>query len=126
MKRTGLLLIGALAFLGCQFQSPSDQKDQQAANSTGGDAGRGKATIERYGCTSCHTIPGLAGDANVGPPLNRIGTRVYVAGVLTNNPANIKRWIEDPPAVDPKTAMPNLGVKPGDLEDIVAYLYTLR
>lgn len=36
------------------------------------------------------------------------------------------RWIENPSAIDPKTAMPNMGVTVRDARDIAAYLYTLR
>jgi cytochrome c1 len=36
------------------------------------------------------------------------------------------RWIQNPPAVDEKTAMPNMGVTARDARDIAAYLYTLR
>jgi cytochrome c1 len=36
------------------------------------------------------------------------------------------RWLKDPPAVDPKTAMPNVGATDDEVRDISAYLYTLR
>jgi cytochrome c1 len=36
------------------------------------------------------------------------------------------QWIENPPAVDPKTVMPNLGVTEQDARDIAGYLYTLK
>jgi cytochrome c1 len=36
------------------------------------------------------------------------------------------RWIENPPAVDEKTVMPNMGVTDKDARDIATYLYTLR
>jgi hypothetical protein len=36
----------------------------------------------------------------VGPPLGGIGQRLYVAGVLTNTPENLVRWIQNAPAVD--------------------------
>ena len=62
----------------------------------------------------------------VGPPLDHIAQRVYIAGVLPNEPDNMIRWIENPQAVDPKTAMPYMGVTPRDARDIAAYLYTLR
>jgi cytochrome c len=52
--------------------------------------------------------------------------RTYIAGVLTNTPENMERWIKDPPAVDGLTAMPKLGVGDQDARDIVGYLYTLR
>jgi cytochrome c1 len=52
--------------------------------------------------------------------------RTYIAGVLPNNPANMVRWIVNPPSVDSLTAMPYLGVTAGDARTIAAYLYTLR
>jgi cytochrome c1 len=36
------------------------------------------------------------------------------------------RWIQNPQAVDQKTAMPNLGVTDAEARDVAAYLYTLR
>jgi cytochrome c1 len=35
-------------------------------------------------------------------------------------------WIEDPVAIEPGTAMPNLGVTGNQAHDMAAYLYTLR
>jgi len=87
---------------------------------------RGAPLIERYGCGSCHTVPGIdRANGLVGPPLTRFGARSYVAGELPNNAENLRRWIEDPQAVEPGTAMPDLGVGPIDAQDIAAYLLTL-
>jgi cytochrome c1 len=120
-----LPFLALLALPACHVQSPRD-RDDEAIRATGGDPARGKAAIQKYGCASCHTIPGLPGDANVGPPLTRVGTRVYLGGVLVNTPENMTRWLKDPPAVDPKTAMPNVGATDDDVKDIACYLYTLR
>jgi cytochrome c1 len=93
----------------------------------GGDPDRGRTAIASYGCASCHTIPGVRGaDALVGPPLTSMGARTYVAGMLQNTPDNLVRWIQDPPSVNPRTAMPNLRVTPADARDIATYLYTLQ
>jgi cytochrome c2 len=93
----------------------------------GADVDRGRAAISRYGCGSCHNIPGITGAAGlVGPPLGDVARRVYIAGVLPNEPDNMIRWIENPPAIDPKTAMPYMGVTTRDARDIAAYLYNLR
>jgi hypothetical protein len=46
--------------------------------------------------------------------------------VLPNNPANMIRWIENPPGVDRLTAMPNLGGTDSDARDIAGYFYTLK
>jgi putative membrane protein len=94
---------------------------------TNADAERGRTAIRKYGCGSCHNIPGVMGaEGMVGPPLSQIAQRVYIAGVLPNEPDNMIRWIENPQAVDPKTAMPYMGVTTRDARDIAAYLYTLR
>jgi hypothetical protein len=60
----------------------------------------------------------------VGPPLGGIGARAYVAGVLTNTPENLARWIASPREVDSLTAMPDVGVRPAEARDIAAWLYT--
>ncbi|MFN2637118.1 MAG: cytochrome c oxidase assembly protein [Gemmatimonadaceae bacterium] len=94
---------------------------------TNADVDRGEIAIRKYGCGSCHTIDGITGARGlVGPPLTGIASRVYIAGVLPNVPGNMISWLENPPGVDPKTAMPNMGVTPRDARDIAAYLYTLR
>lgn len=93
----------------------------------GGDAERGTSAIARYGCTGCHTVPGVSGPgSNVGPPLAMIAKRTYLGGVLANTPENMVRWLRDPPGVDPRTAMPNVGVTEADARDIAAFLYTLQ
>jgi cytochrome c2 len=115
-------LAGATELVACQRQAW-----REAAMLTGGDPGRGQAAIEAYGCGSCHTIPGIPGaNTLVGPPLSGIASRAYVAGVLPNTPNNMIRWIEHPQAIDPLTAMPDLGVPDPTARDIAAYLYTLR
>ena len=104
-----------------------DAEAREAAAMTGGDPARGPAIMRKYGCQTCHTIPGVVGaDGLVGPPLAGIANRSYIAGVLPNAPDNMLRWIRDPKAVDPLTAMPNTGVTPSDARHIAAYLYTLR
>ncbi len=118
-----LTLSGAVLLSGC-----ASRLNQRAGSvTTGGDVKRGSAAIARYGCGSCHLIPGIPeAVGHAGPPLSGIANRIYVAGVLQNTPGNMVRWIENPPAVDQKTVMPNLGVTPRDAADIAAYLYTLK
>jgi cytochrome c len=94
---------------------------------TGGDPATGQVKIRNYGCQACHTIPGVSGaDAWVGPPLMHWSKRVYIAGELPNTPENLTKWIQHPPQIEPKTAMPDMGVTEQDSRDIAAYLYTLR
>ena len=122
-----VLVIGSAAALAGVYMEAQKQSWSTAASMTKGDPKRGRDAIALYGCGSCHTIPGVRNaDALVGPPLDRIGSRAFVGGVVRNTPDNLISWIQNPPALDEKTAMPNLGVTPTDARDIAAYLYTLR
>jgi cytochrome c len=122
-------LVAALAALsvlaGCA--APREDARTSAITLTGGDPDRGKAAITRYGCPSCHNIPGVPGaTATVGPPLDNIAVRSVLGGHLLNTPDNMERWIQKPQEVDPKNVMPNMSVTDQDAKDIAAYLYTLR
>lgn len=94
---------------------------------TGGDPDRGIAAIGRYGCGSCHEIPGVRrATGTVGPPLTRIAMRSYLGGRVSNTPADMIRWIQHPQQIERGTAMPDMNVTDTDARDIAAYLYTLR
>jgi cytochrome c2 len=124
-RALGLLLLAAPLALACT--GAHDVEAREAATMTGGDPARGPDLMRKYGCQSCHTIPGVVGaDGLVGPPLAGIARRSYIGGVLPNAPDNMLRWIQDPKKVDSLTAMPNVGVTPSDARHIAAYLYTLR
>lgn len=93
----------------------------------GGDPERGRLLLRQFGCGACHVIPGVAtADGTVGPPLNHVARRVYLGGVVNNSPDTMIRFIREPQAFDPLTAMPDLGVTEAHARDMAAYLYTLR
>ena len=61
----------------------------------------------------------------------RSGWRVLLClalliGRAAQHPEHMLRWLQNPPAVDPLTAMPNLGITEAEARDIAGYLYTLR
>src|SRR5437763_2725740 len=117
-----LALSAAILLSGC-----GSAVEKAAAAVTGGDPLRGAAAIRRFGCGACHTIPGVSGaHGMVGPNLTGFASRLYIGGVLQNTPEHSVRWIQDPKAIDEKTAMPKLGIGAEDATDIAAYLYTLR
>jgi len=92
-----------------------------------GNAQHGKRLLSSYGCGACHIIPGIrTARGLVGPPLSFYAERTMIAGQLPNTPPNLVHWIEHPESVDPKTAMPDLGVSQEEASDMTAYLYTLR
>jgi cytochrome c1 len=92
-----------------------------------GDPAAGQAALHAYDCGVCHRIPGVRGATGlVGPPLEAFGKRVYIAGRFANDQDMLVRWIIDPPALAPSTAMPAVGVDERDARDIAAYLLGLR
>lgn len=122
MRVVALVLLLVLLTGACR-----PQDDHTARQLTGGDPTRGRELIQQHGCGACHTIPGVRGaTALVGPPLNGIADRMFLAGQLPNTPDNMKRWIREPQAIEFGTAMPDMGVTEGDARHIAAYLYTLR
>jgi cytochrome c len=125
MRRNALpLFVMMLCLAGCQDRNAARDA---AITLTGGDPDKGIAAIGRYGCGSCHDIPGIrSARGTVGPPLGNIAVRSYLAGQLSNSPSNMMRWIQHPQHVEPGTAMPEMGVTDGDARDITAFLYTLR
>ena len=91
----------------------------------GGDPARGREHVVRYGCGSCHVVPGVPrATGRVGPRLTGFKEQIYIAGVLPNLPEDLASWVENPRRIDPQTAMPNLGVTPEEAKDIAAYLYS--
>lgn len=116
-------LAAALGLAACGT-SDAGEPHRTVAN---GDAGRGERAIGKYGCGSCHVIPGIReARGMVGPPLTSFGRRTYIAGEVSNTPEHLIVWIEVPQSIEPGTAMPNLGVSDQEARDIAAYLYTLR
>lgn len=100
---------------------------RKPAESTLGNPKLGKEAIVRYGCGSCHTIPGIKeADSLVGPPLTHFSERSFIAGQLANTEENLARWVRDPQEVEPGTAMPNLGVSEEDAKNIAAYITTIK
>ncbi len=88
---------------------------------------RGKALIAQYQCGSCHAIPGIpAARGETAQTLRAWSRRSYIAGRLPNNADVLTRWITDPPALVPGTAMPRMGVSFDEAQAMAAYLFSLR
>jgi cytochrome c2 len=92
---------------------------------TDGDPNVGRDIIMQTGCGACHLIPGInAARGQVGPSLQGFAQRAVVGGVVPNTPENLERWLQNPRAVNPSTAMPDLGLSSTQTRAIAAYLYT--
>jgi cytochrome c len=125
-RRDRRMLARALATCAALFCAACAEQPAQV-QIAGADVERGRVAIQQYGCVACHAVPGVRNPGgNVGPPLAGLAKRGYIGGVLPNTPDELVRWLLDPPGVDPRTAMPNVGLNEADAKDIAAYLYTLH
>ena len=102
----------------------SSKKTDKAHAMTGGNVENGRTAIIGKGCGACHQIPGIvSARGQVGPTLQGVATRAMIGGVVPNTPDNFVLWLENPRALNAKTAMPALGITRKEAEDIAAYLY---
>jgi putative membrane protein len=127
-RNAGWVLLIAVLLAGCEDRGASylAKLGFKQPKSDIGDIDAGRRGIVTYGCGACHVIPGIAGaNGMVGPPLDRMGRRVYIAGLLRNSPENMTSWLLDPQKVVPGNAMPVLGLTEEQARNITAYLYTL-
>ncbi len=91
-----------------------------------GDVLQAPQAFAKYGCGTCHAIPGIPGaDGMVGPTLEHFSERSLLAGRLPNTPDNLMQWIQHPQHVHPGSDMPEMGVTDADARDMAAYLYSL-
>jgi len=67
-------------------------------------------------CAACHSYAGAGG--NVGPALDGVGDRYAEA--------DLRKWLSDPQAVKPGTAMPNLNLSETQLDELTAFLMASR
>lgn len=78
-------------------------------------------------CCECHAISGTAAVAGYAPDLTHLASRTKIGGgVLANNPENLRRWLANPQEVKPGCKMPNFKLNSEQLDQLVAYLETLK
>jgi cytochrome c2 len=123
----GLLaaILAGGAAVDARFRGHADERPARPPSS--GDPKLGRLKIREYGCGACHTVAGVPGAmGKVGPRLDDLATRYYLAGRLPNTQAHLEEWIRHPQKVEPGTLMPDTGVSAEDAAHITAYLYSLR
>jgi cytochrome c oxidase subunit 2 len=98
-----------------------------AETPTGAAEAHGKQVLESRACGICHSVAGTEAGASNGPDLTHLMSRAHIAaGARPNTRADLAAWIADPQGVKPGTPMPRVPLTPGDLNDVVSYLETLK
>jgi len=107
------------------------EKNQEATPVAGNqitahDAAEGAKIFANSPCTTCHRVDGVS-KGYIGPDLTHFGGRTTLAaGIMSNTPENVAKWIADPDAIKPGAEMPKLGLRGDQLNDLVAYLESLK
>jgi cytochrome c2 len=102
------------------------ERDRPALRPHGGSPEQGRRIVQSLGCGACHRIPGVPNArGRVGPDLAGFPRRAYIAGRIPNTPGNLEAWLRNPPALEPATAMPSLGMDARQVRDVASFLYEL-
>jgi cytochrome c oxidase subunit 2 len=100
------------------------QKKTPESNPT---AAAGKSVFERTACINCHSVSGTVGDGRFGPDLTHLMSRDTLgSGALSNSPQGLRAWIKSPDHFKPGVLMPAMNLNDADLDQLTAYLTTLK
>ena len=112
-------------------QTPDDfaawVKNQQQPGVQDPAVAQGRQVFESQACSSCHVIRGTSASGKFGPDLTHFASRDTLAsGAANNTPANLKLWIQDPDYVKPGSLMPAMQLSSTQIDQVVAYLESLK
>jgi cytochrome c oxidase subunit 2 len=97
-----------------------------SATASSGAARAGQRVFMTSQCASCHQIRGTAAAGTVGPDLTHLATRSTLAAAeIPNDPKDLGSWISHPQRIKPGDRMPDLGLTPAQVQQLVAYLDSL-
>jgi cytochrome c oxidase subunit II len=100
---------------------------QQAGAADVPAARAGRDLFTSVACISCHTVRGTPANGVFGPDLTHLMSRATLgAGVAPNTPENLRAWVNDPASLKPGALMPAMKLSKTQLDQLVAYLGTLR
>lgn len=120
-----LMLLRVYVDTPAQFSAWIAAQQQQAPQDPGVAAGR--RVFETQACMNCHTIMGTAATGRFGPDLTHLMSRATLAsGAMDNTPANLRQWIQSPDIFKPGALMPAMQLSDEQLDEVTAYLETLK
>ncbi len=102
-------------------------KNQQQTGAQDPAVAAGRRIFETQACMNCHTIRGTAATGRFGPDLTHLMSRETIAsGAALNTEANLREWIKDPDSIKPGSLMPAMQLNDQQLDEVTAYLETLK
>ncbi|HET7892348.1 MAG TPA: cytochrome c oxidase subunit II [Candidatus Sulfotelmatobacter sp.] len=102
------------------------QRQRQPA-SVSDAVSQGQRIFETTACINCHTVLGTVANGRFGPDLTHLMSRdTIAAGAAPNTPESLRLWIRKPDAIKPGSLMPAMQLSDQQLDEVTAYLETLR
>jgi cytochrome c oxidase subunit II len=110
-----------------QFAAWAKNQEQPAVESQSPEAVAGRRVFDTEACMNCHAIRGTAATGRFGPDLTHLMSRSTLAsGAIPNTEANLREWIKDPDQFKPGSLMPAMKLSDQQLDEVTAYLETLK
>jgi cytochrome c oxidase subunit 2 len=102
-------------------------KNQQQPARRDEEAAAGRRVFETLSCMNCHTISGTSATGRYGPDLTHLMSRVTLAsGAMDNTPSNLRLWVKSPDTFKHGALMPAMQLSDEQLDEVTAYLETLK
>jgi cytochrome c oxidase subunit 2 len=87
----------------------------------------GREVFQTTACVNCHALDGTIANGRFGPDLTHLMSRETIAaGAAANTPENLRAWIADPDRIKPGALMPAMKLDDREIDQLVAYLTTLK
>lgn len=101
-----------------QQQRPAEDNPQLAP---------ARDTFGTLACVNCHQVRGTPAVGKFGPDLTHLMSRQTIgAGVLVNDPKDLRAWVNDPQNAKPGCFMPSMKLTDQELNQVVSYLLSLK
>lgn len=109
----------------------TEQAQPAAEPEEGSPAAAGLEVFLGRGCTQCHNLnpfnTTIADEAFNGPDLTHFMDRGVIAGAYKEySVENLQTWLSNPPKEKPGSYMPNLTLTQQEIDDLTAFLETLK
>jgi len=102
-------------------------EEQQPSAPTDPTIFAGQQVFLGSACVYCHTVEGTNATGKIGPDLTHFASRQMLgAGILANNTGNLAGWIINSQALKPGNKMPPIYLNADELQELLAYLESLK
>ncbi|MBO0723107.1 MAG: c-type cytochrome, partial [Blastocatellia bacterium] len=110
-----------------EFERWAAAQRKPAALPLDAQAAAGKKIFLSTSCVNCHTIRGTPAEGRFGPDLTHLMSRETLgSGAVQNTPELLRAWLNDPQRIKKGCLMPDMQLSQKELEQMEAYLLTLR